>query len=214
MMSPSLTFIRQLVLASIFVATGLFPASAQQSLGEKFDPRKALIYRIATNDRIRVGVFLESDLDMIARVDIKGTVNLPLLGTINVNHLTIPEAEEIIESAYRDRRFLRNPQVTISVEEYTPREVSIQGQVNKPARYSLPIEQTMTVLELVTKAGGFTDTAKGKAVTVTRINPDGTKQVFSEDVESLIKGKNSDKTGDNSLILLPGDIVYVPERFI
>jgi polysaccharide export outer membrane protein len=176
--------------------------------------RKALVYRIATNDRIRIGVFQEPDLNIIARVDINGTVNLPLLGQIKVKNDTITEAEKIIEDAYRDGRYLRDPQVTITVEEYAPREVSIQGQVRSPSRYTLPIEQTMTVLELVTKAGGFTDTAKGTAVTVTRINPDGTKQVFTVDVASMIKGKDNAKSEDSSLILLPGDIVYVPERII
>jgi polysaccharide export outer membrane protein len=178
------------------------------------DNQRAIVYRIATNDRIRVGVFQEPDLDIIARVDMKGTVNLPLLGQIKVQNLTINDAEKIIENAYRDGRYLRSPQVTITVEEYAPREVSIQGQVRNPARYTLPIEQTMTVLELVTRAGGFTDTARGTAVSVTRIKDDGTKEVFSVDVESLIKGKNRATAGDNSLILLPGDIVYVPERFI
>lgn len=178
------------------------------------DNQRAIVYRIATNDRIRVGVFQEPDLDIIARVDMKGTVNLPLLGQVKVQNLTINEAEKVIEDAYRDGRYLRSPQVTITVEEYAPREVSIQGQVRNPARYTLPIEQTMTVLELVTRAGGFTDTARGTAVMVTRIKEDGTKEVFTVDVESLIKGRTRAKAGDNSLILLPGDIVYVPERLI
>ncbi|MCC6416549.1 MAG: polysaccharide biosynthesis/export family protein [Opitutaceae bacterium] len=178
------------------------------------DPAKAIVYRIATNDIIRVGVFQEPDLDMISRVDVKGLVNLPLLGQIRVINLTIPEAEEVIESAYQTGRFLRNPQVTITVQEYTPREVSIQGQVRNPGRYPLPIEQSMSLLELVTRAQGFTDTAKGTAVTVTRVNTDGTKEVFTVDVESLIKGRDRAKVKDSSLTLLPGDIVYVPERII
>jgi len=185
---------------------------AQSPAAPTLDPRKALVYRLATNDSIRVGVFQEPDLDIIGRVDMKGTINLPLLGPVAVAGLTIPEAQQTIESAYRDGRYLRNPQVTITVEVYAPREVSIQGQIKSPGRYILPIEQTMTVLELVTKASGFTDTAKGTAVSVTRINADGTKQVFSVDVESLIKGKDRAKSTDNSLLLMPGDIVYVPER--
>lgn len=188
---------------------------AQNTAAQTTDAtQRAIVYRIATNDRIRVGVFQEPDLDIIARVDMKGTVNLPLLGQIKVQNLTINEAERIIETSYRDGRYLRSPQVTITVEEYAPREVSIQGQVRNPARYTLPIEQPMTVLELVTRAGGFTDTARGTAVSVTRIKEDGTKEVFTVDVESLIKGKNRARAGDNSLILLPGDIVYVPERLI
>ena len=202
-------------LARFALWLGLTMACAQAQTAEPaVDPRKALVYRIATNDSLRIGVFQEPDLDIIGRVDMKGTINLPLLGPIRIVGFTIPEAQLAIEDAYRNGRYLRNPQVTITVEVYAPREVSIQGQIKSPGRYVLPIEQTMTVLELVTKANGFTDTAKGTAVSVTRIHPDGRKEVFTVDVESLIKGKDRARSSDNSLNLLPGDIVYVPERLI
>ncbi len=202
-------------LARLALWLGLILSCAHAQTAEPaVDPRKALVYRIATNDSLRIGVFQEPDLDIIGRVDMKGTINLPLLGPIRIVGFTIPEAQRAIEDAYRDGRYLRNPQVTITVEVYAPREVSIQGQIKSPGRYVLPIEQTMTVLELVTKANGFTDTAKGTAVSVTRIHPDGRKEVFTVDVESLIKGKDRAKATDNSLNLLPGDIVYVPERLI
>lgn len=205
----------QSVIAIVFALMAGHPLSAQVPSNQPpVDPSKAIVYRISTNDIIRIGVFQEPDLDMIARVDVKGMVNLPLIGQIKVINYTIPEAESVIEDAYQSGRFLRNPQVTISVQEYTPREVSIQGQVRTPGRYSLPIEQTMSLLELVTRAGGFTDTAKGTAVNVTRVNSDGTKEVFTVDVDSLIKGRDRAKAEDSSLTLLPGDIVYVPERII
>ena len=88
--------------------------------------------------------------------------------------------------------------------------------MKNPGRYLLPVESTMSVLDLVTKAGGFTDTAQGTAVRVTRILPDGSTKVMTIDVESLIKGKGNVKTNgeDSSLLLEPDDIVYVPERII
>lgn len=214
-MPPIGQLIRLPRLARLALWLGLTLSIAHGQVAEPaVDPRKALVYRIATNDTLRVGVFQEPDLDMIARVDMKGTVNLPLLGPVRIVGLTIPEAQTTIEDAYRNGRYLRSPQVTITVEIYAPREVSIQGQIKSPGRYVLPIEQTMTVLELVTKANGFTDTARGTAVSVTRIKADGTKEVFTVDVESMIKGRDRAKAADSSLILLPGDIVYVPERLI
>jgi polysaccharide biosynthesis/export protein len=171
-------------------------------------------YTIANTDRLRITVFQEEDLSVFSRVDAKGAVNLPLVGEVYVAGKTVSEAQQIIEAAYRDGRFLKKPQVTISIEEYAPREVSIDGKVRNPGRYPLPIEANMTVLELVTKAGGLTDTAKGTAVSVTRITADGKKNTFTVDVESLIKGKDRAKATDNSLVLQPGDIVYVPERII
>lgn len=171
-------------------------------------------YTIANTDRLRIAVFQEDDLSVIARVDAKGAVNLPLVGEVPIAGKTVSEAQALIESAYRDGRYLKKPQVTINVEEYAPREVSIDGKVRNPGRYALPIEASMTVLELVTKAGGFSDTARGTAVSVTRLTPDGKKTVFTVDVESLIKGRDRARATDNSLLLQPGDIVYVPERII
>lgn len=173
-----------------------------------------LAYKIALTDLLRVDIYQEDDLRTMSRVDAKGRINLPLVGEVKVAGLTISDAQKAVENAYRDGRYLRSPQVTINVEAYAPREVSIQGQVRSPGRYPLPIETSMTVLELVTRAGGFTDTAKGTAVNVTRVTPDGKKQVFTIDVDSLLKGKSGANINDNSLMLEPGDIVFVPERII
>ena len=150
----------------------------------------------------------------MSRVDAKGKVNLPLVGEVTVGGLSLSEAQKAVEAAYREGRYLRNPQVTINIESYAAREVSIQGQVRSPGRYPLPIETSMTVLELVSRAGGFSDTAKGTAVNITRVSPDGKKQVFTIDVDSLLRGKDRANLNDNSLMLEPGDIVFVPERII
>ena len=171
-------------------------------------------YVLTNTDQINVTIFGEPELSKIARIDSQGRINLPLVGEVAVAGLKVGDAQSAIEKAYQDGRYLRAPRVTITVEEYAPREVSIQGQVRSPGRYPLPIEASMTILELVTRSGGFTDTAKGTAVRITRILPDGTKKNFEIDVESLIKGRRAANVQDNSLVLEPGDIVFVPERLI
>jgi polysaccharide biosynthesis/export protein len=196
-------------------ATASAPALSAGTQGTDSSPKNQA-YNIRTTDKLRITVFQEDDLSTICRVDAKGTVNLPLVGEVRVFGENLSDAERTIEAAYKDGRFLRNPQVTVAVEEYAPREVSIQGQVKNAGRYALPVESTMSVLDLVTKAGGFTDTAQGTAVKITRILPDGSTKVITLDVESLIKGKSDAKTTgeNNALLLQPDDIVYVPERII
>lgn len=206
-------FASWLVVLGALLGATVLPARAQDA-PLKPESRKALLYTIAITDSLRVSVFGEEDLSRVSRVDAKGTVNLPLIGEVKVFGLTLHEAEQLIANAYRDGRFLRNPQVTINVEIYAIREISVQGQVKNPQRVVLPAESTMSVLEAVTKCGGFTDTAKGTEVRVTRIGPDGKVKVFVVDIDSLIKGKNKAKSEDDSLLLLPGDIIYVPERII
>jgi polysaccharide export outer membrane protein len=161
-----------------------------------------------------VTIFQEEDLTTECRVDVFGNVNLPLVGDVHVAGLDVNDAQRVIEAAYRDGQLLRRPQATISIEEYAPREVSIQGQVKEPGRFLLPIESTFSVVELVSKAGGFTDIAKGSDVTITHISPDGKKTVRKVDVQSIIQGKGSANSQDSSLLLEPGDIVYVPESII
>ncbi len=175
---------------------------------------RTITYTIALTDRLRIAVYQEPDLSVQSRVDAKGTVNLPLVGEVKVAGHTITEAQTMVEAAYRNGRFLRAPQVTINVEEYAPREISVQGEVRNPGRLSLPVESGMTILDAITRAGGFTDTAKGNAVNITRILPDGTKKVFTVDVQSLIRGKSDANVEETTLLLLPGDIVYVPQRLI
>jgi polysaccharide export outer membrane protein len=194
-----------------FDPTGLLAESAPapRSAG-----KKVIVYKIRAADRLGVRVFQEDDLTSTPRVDAKGTINLPLVRELRVDGLTINEAERLVENAYREGRFLRKPQVTITVEEYGPREVTIGGSVKSPARYPLPLETAMTLLDLVSRAGGFTDTARGTAVRVTRIQPDGSVTTLVFDVESILKGRRDARAEDSSLTLEPNDIVYVPERII
>jgi len=206
--------IRRALLVFIIFLTIAVGALRAQSKTATAPNQTAIAYKITLTDLLRVDIYQEDDLRTMSRVDAKGKINLPLVGEVAVAGLSLSEAQKSVEAAYREGRYLRNPQVTINIETYAAREVSIQGQIRSPGRYPLPIETAMTVLELVTRAGGFTDTAKGTAVNITRVSPDGKKQVFTIDVDSLLKGKDRANISDNSLMLEPGDIVFVPERII
>lgn len=199
--------------ALVFAAIGL-RAQAPDAGADVPVSKKNFIYKLSLGDRIRVAVFQEDDLSSIPRINARGMVTLPLVGDVRVAGFTVSEAQAHIERAFREGRFLRAPQVNITVEEYAPREVSILGQVRNPGKYALPVESTLTVVELVTRAGGFTDIGKGTEVRVTRIGPDGQESNFNVDVESVIRGRGKSRVEDNSMLLEAGDIVYVPERFI
>jgi len=203
-------FHRVLVVMMMTVVASLGAAQSSQPQA------KAKPYRIATTDKLRISIVQEPELDSIVRVDAKGCVNLKYVGEVTIFGLTISDAEKEVEQAYRAGRFLRNPQVTINVEEYALREISVQGEVKAPSRYPMPVETVMTLLDVITRAGGFTDVARGTDVRVTRFGPDGkVLKVFVIDVESIIKGKSKGgKVEDTSLELEPGDIIFVPQRII
>jgi len=201
-------------LLAVLFAAG--PAVRGQGVPTPPDAKRTLPYRIITNDRLGIHVFQEEDLGLTCRVDAKGNINLNLVGEVHVYGQTLEEAERAIEAAYIGDRYLKHPKVTITVEELAPREVSVQGYVKNPNRYTLPIETATTLAEIISRAGGFQDTAKGTAVRLTRILPDGSTRVFEVDVDSVQKGreKNRTKVEQANMVLEPGDIIYVPERII
>ena len=172
---------------------------------------EAIAYNITITDLLRIDVFQQDDLKTTARVTSKGSVNLPLVGEVVVAGMPVDEAQKAIEKAYQDGRYLRSPQVTINIEQYAPRQVSIQGEVKAPGRYDLPIESTLTVVELVTKANGLTDLAKGIAKVI-RFNREGKQEIIEINVTANIPGRDG-KATDNSLKLRPGDNVYVDQNW-
>jgi polysaccharide export outer membrane protein len=191
-------------------------AHGQQSATPPSEPKRIVPYRIITNDRLGVHIFQEDDLGITARVDSKGDMNLNMVGEVHVAGQTLEDAERTIEAAYVAGQFLRNPKVTLTVEELAPREISVQGYVKSPGRYPLPIETATTLVDMISKAGGLQDTAWGTRVRVTRIMPDGGAHVFEVDVDGVMKGKikDKDKVQAANMILEPGDVIYVPERII
>ena len=203
-----------LILVAFLGVPSSLPAAEPPPAAPAQTARIPVTYRIRAADKLGIRIFQEDDLSIIPRVDAKGTINLTLIGELRIAGLSVSEAEQAIANAYRENKLLRNPRITITIEDYAPREVLIQGMVKDPKKYSLPLESTMSVLELVAKAGGFTDTAKGDAVRLTRILPDGSTKTIELNIDSFIKGKKGAKAEDSSLLLEPGDIVFVPERVI
>jgi polysaccharide biosynthesis/export protein len=218
MKSPSLAraFSRRAFFAMAVLMAGIPAAHAQQPTVVKAEGAtgKAVPYRIAVTDKLGISVVGEEELTVISRVDSKGHVNLKFLGEVNVYGLTISEAQKRIENAYREGLYLKAPQVTITIEDYAPRPVKITRQVKNQGRKSMPPEAPMNHHDLVSMAGGFTDSAKGTNVKVTRVYPDGSKKVFEIDVESLMKGRGKAKAEDSEFLLEPNDLVFVPERII
>ncbi|HVS50915.1 MAG TPA: polysaccharide biosynthesis/export family protein [Opitutaceae bacterium] len=182
----------------------------------KLDDKNAIPYRITRGDVLSVAVFGEPDLTIGGKkVEARGVINLPLINEIRLVGMTVGEAKATIEKAYYEGRFLRNPEVTVSIEQYAQRIVIVNGKVGAPGRYELPPDQQWTLKDIISKANGLSDTAKGSDVRVQRTMPDGSIKIFEGlDVDSVLRGKAKAKSEAATFILQPDDIVYVPERII
>ncbi len=180
------------------------------------DTPKSVAYRISPTDKISINVIGEPDLNVAnKRIDANGNVNLALLtDVVHLAGLTVSEAQAAIENAYKDGRILRTPQVSINIEEYAPREVSISGMIKQGGKYNLPPETITTIKDIVLRAGGFMDTANGSKVRVSRTSADGTTKVFTLDIDAVIRSKDAGNSTAGSFVVEPGDTIYVPEKII
>lgn len=181
--------------------------AGEESAGAERNGSKssATDYVLQPQDVMRVQVFQEEDINKQGEVSISGehTVTLPLIGTINLEGLTVREAEEKIRELY-DRDYIVNPQVSVIVLKYSDRSVNVIGAVNTAGRVQFPQERGLTIIEALSLAGGHSRLANLKNVKLTRKN-----ETIEVDVSAMMKGG-----GRDSVHLEPGDVVFVPERIL
>lgn len=162
------------------------PAVAQQAGGIS-------TYKLGAGDVISIRVFGEDDLSREKiRVSDAGTVPYPVLGELKILGRTVGELEKQVTDGLRGR-YLVNPRVSVTVEEY--RQFFVNGQVFKPGGYSY--QPAMTVAKAISLAGGLKERASvGKMYLIREGNAS----------QARIKVDMATEMG-------PGDILTVEESF-
>ncbi len=151
-------------------------------------------YRLASGDVISIYVLGEDELKREkVRLTDAGTIQYAVLGEIRVKGLTAGDLEQKITSGLLAANYLKDPKVTVSIDEYRP--FFINGEVYKPGGY--PYVPGLTVLKAVSIAGGFKDRASKRNMFVVR---DGTPNEQRQRVEM-------------DSVIYPGDVLTIEESF-
>jgi len=173
----------------------------------KSNTYKRTDYKISPADLLIITVYREKELTRTARVSQKGTISFPLVGNIKVGDKSTADAERELSLKLAD--FLVSPQVTIFIKEYGNKQIYVLGEVEKPGAYELPTETKLTVLEAISKAGGFSAVASRDRTKVIRTTDKGENQSFIIEVSAITK--NGQKQKD--IALEPNDVIYIPQSF-
>jgi len=160
--------------------------------------------RLGPGDVFEVRVYGEKELSGTHRVAPDGTVSVPLVGTVEVIGQTPVEVAAKLEERFRDG-YLREPNVTVFVQEYNSKRVFVLGSVQKPGTF--PYDENMSIVQAITLAGGFRDLAEPNGTVVTR-SVGGEDRRFIVPVEEITRGEHA------NFVLRPGDIVFVPESVL
>ena len=171
-------------------------------------PATSKDYTLEPGDVVSVKVFQEPDLDRELRVSQDGALYLPLIGRIEARGRSVAEVEQLVREAY-DRDYLVNPQINIIVVKYQVSTVNVLGAVNSPQAVEYPPEQQLTLIDAVSRAGGFSRLADRRHVRLSRTLPDGRVENLVINADELMSGVAKDP-----LVLRRDDVIYVPERVL
>jgi polysaccharide biosynthesis/export protein len=165
-------------------------------------------YKLQPGDVIKMQIFQVPDLDREVQVSVKGEILLPLIGRLVVKDRSLRIVEATVRTLY-DRDYLVNPQVNMMVTKYSSRTVNVMGAVNAPQAIEFPPDQPLTLIEAISRCGGFNRYANRKSVRLTRASTDGASENFTINADELISGKKSERWE-----LQSGDVIFVPESIL
>ena len=211
----NLQFLRMGIYACLLALLTQLSLTGQETTTEADSTENNLDnYLLAPFDKIAITVFDEPDLETVQRITSRGEVTLPLLGTVPLGGLSVEEAKDKLEQEFISQEYLRQPEVFLAIEEFSPKRITVLGEVDEPSSFSLPMGANFLEIEAaIAMAGGFTDIAKKSAVRVTRrVGGDGQGKVTVIDMDDVL----TDEEGGFATTrfkVLPGDILYIPRRY-
>ncbi|MEM9807748.1 MAG: SLBB domain-containing protein [Cyanobacteria bacterium P01_D01_bin.56] len=181
----------------------LAPPSATNNNVVAVRPPTETSYTLGAGDVVNIDIFRVPQYSGESEVLVDGTLNLPLIGAVNVAGLTVEETTALLSNQYA--QYLRRPLVTLSIITRRPLQVGISGEINQPGGYTLTQTGTQAprLTQLLEKAGGVTQVANINQIEIRR---NGTQQTFTVDLWQLLETGNS----QYDVSLRDGDSIFIP----
>ncbi|NIM98375.1 MAG: hypothetical protein GTO24_09945 [candidate division Zixibacteria bacterium] len=158
-------------------------------------------YVIGQGDVLEVFVWRNDNLSRQIVVRPDGKISLPLLQDVQAEGLTALRLRDEIAERYSE--YVNNPRVTVIVSEIRSFKVSVLGRVTNPGVY--PVTGNTTLIEAISMAGGFTEWANKRKITVIT-REGGREKKIRINYKKIISGKDPRQ----NIILKRGDTIIVP----
>lgn len=198
---------------NMFTADGK-PDTSIAALDSIFYDNPDYQYHIQVDDKVNISVWQQDELSIGSvygiynsnevygkwlLVDRNGNIEVPRLGTMNVEHMTVVSLKDSLATRFGE--WLVNPIVDVKIMN---KEISILGEVKNPQVITLDTEQSR-LLNIIARANGFEFYADIKRIKVLR-------QVGQDVHVANIDLSQADSYLKRNIALYPGDVVIVPAR--
>jgi polysaccharide export outer membrane protein len=166
------------------------------------------------DDLITIHLFESADYSPTVRVGLDGTIQLPLVGSVQVEGLTIHQAQSLIAQKLVSAGMYRDPQVTIQITESPNQTATVIGELHGVVAI-IGERRLYDVLAAVGGGGGFSTTATTVVVGggglpptashIITINRPGVPQPITIDL-----GTDPAKSAEANIPIFPRDTIVVP----
>jgi polysaccharide biosynthesis/export protein len=196
----------------VAVVVGLWAPAAARQVAHSQEPSKnngspivsvspTADYVIGPDDVLSIAFWRDKELsaDVVVRPD--GKISLPLLKDVQAAGYT-PEqlTAALVKTA---SKYIAQPNATVIVKEIRSRKVFIIGEVLRPGAF--PLTGDMTVLQLISLAGGIQEWAKTNKIVIVRKEEERERRL-NFNYREVLKGQRTEQ----NILLKPGDTVIVP----
>lgn len=166
------------------------------------------IERIGSNDLVSISVYDSPELSRSIRVDDDGLLRLPMVAKpVKAAGLYPAELEGSIRKAILDAKLLVDPEVTVTIAEYRSRPIRVVGEVRSPGIFQAAGK--MNLLDVVTMAGGVTETASMELLLVQKgVDKNGAPVMNTSRVP--IRSLMSNPFSAQNVALHGGEVILVP----
>lgn len=166
-------------------------------------------YRIQPSDRLQLQYRYTPEYNQSIEVQPDGVASVNLVGNVKVGGLSVEQAQAAILAELQTR--LKDPEITLSLEEFVRPSYVVGGQVTNPGRYEL--HGQTTAVEAIAVAGGFkTGMAKHSQVILYRQIDQDKAETRLLDIKKLTDPAHPHL--EESVFLQPGDLLLVPQNTV
>lgn len=158
-------------------------------------------YVIGPQDVLGVVFWREPELSGDVTVRPDGKISLPVIGAVDAAGKRPEELQQILQKAAA--RYITDPNVAVVVRTINSRKVYVTGAVLNPGAH--PLAGPLTVLQALALAGGLSEFADSKNITILRVENDGTTSLRFN-YKDVSRGRKLEQ----NIVLQPGDTIVVP----
>ena len=161
-------------------------------------------YRLFKGDTMRIlpiGFTEDIKVEEIP-VGVDGCVQLPYVGSVKLEGMTLDEAKEALMEAFGE--YMRIPDISVFVTKYGKRKVYVMGDVTKPGIQEMDVDN-MNAYAALASAGSWTNRGRSTRIQVIRVR-DNVMYYRMLNMKNYVKKHDITQ----NVFLEDGDIVYVP----